>query len=148
MYDNARRADMVIDALLRSFEDTVRIQQQKKNKKACSSSTQASKELADEDFVTITSLMEGLGIDHNGSAERNAQYVMLPARFRNVQVVVKVTRELDVPDRDNPAFRKVLARNERFHEFGLQLFPQLLPLDERSGHRGRCRTGCDSVHNP
>ena len=130
MYDNARRADMVIDALLRSFEDTVRIQQQKKNKKACSSSTQASKELADEDFVTITSLMEGLGIDHNGSAERNAQYVMLPARFRNVQVVVKITRELDVPDRDNPTFREVLARNGRFHEFGTQLFTQLLPLDE------------------
>ena len=55
---------------------------------------------------------------------------MLPARFRNVQVVVKITRKLDVPDRDNPAFREVLARNGRFCEFGTQVFTQLLPLDE------------------
>ncbi len=55
---------------------------------------------------------------------------MLQAQFRNVQVVVKITCDLDVPDWDNAAFHELMARDGKLHEFGLQLFSQLLPFVE------------------
>ena len=39
-------------------------------------------------------------------------------------MVVKITSELDA------AFRELLARDGKLSEFGMQLFPQLLPFDE------------------
>ena len=125
MYDNAHRAKMVIDALLRAFEETARDQQMQS-----ASSASASQQLEADDLPLLTNVMDGLGIELDGPSERNDRFWIFRAKFRYVPVEVKVTNDLDVLDEDNAAFREVLAREWKFSEFGLQLFSQLLPFVE------------------
>jgi hypothetical protein len=106
MYDNAHRAKMVIDALLRAFEET-----EHNRRKQPASSASASQQL------------------------RNDRFSMFRAKFCNVPVEVKNTIDLDVHDGDNAAFREVLAREWKFREFGQQLFSQLLPFVGREKRR-------------
>ena len=125
MYDNAHRAKMVIDALLRAFEETARDQQMQS-----ASSASASQQLEADDLPLLSNVMDGLGIELDGPSERNDRFWIFRAKFRYVPVEVKVTNDLDVLDEDNAAFREVLAREWKFSEFGLQLFSQLLPFVE------------------
>ena len=112
MYDNAHRAEIVIEALLRAFEDTVE------------GSASESQQLLKDELPYLSGVMGGLGIELTGESESNGRFLMLWARFRHVSVVVKITHELDA------AFRELLARDGKLGEFGLQLYPQLLPFDE------------------
>jgi len=127
MYDNAHRAEIVLDALLRAFKETVKNQEQEKEL-ACSAS--ASQHLSEIDVTFVSTVMDGLGIRLRGTAEDHERFIMLRGEFRGVQVVIKVGKDLDVPPQDNPAFREVLARDGKQSEFGPQIFSQLLPLNE------------------
>ena len=124
MYDNAHRAEIVIEALLRAFEDTVEesVRNQRKRLGVCSASE--SQQLLKDELPYLSGVMGGLGIELTGESESNGRFLMLWARFRHVSVVVKITHELDA------AFRELLARDGKLGEFGLQLYPQLLPFDE------------------
>ena len=124
MYDNAHRAEIVIEALLRAFEDTVEesVRNQRKRLRVCSASE--SQQLLKDELPYLSGVMGGLGIELTGESESNGRFLMLWARFRHVSVVVKITHELDA------AFRELLARDGKLGEFGLQLYPQLLPFDE------------------
>ncbi len=114
---------------IRAFEKAV---EQTEQKQVCSASASqqlvgrasAIKELSEPDLAFLGSMMEGLawlGIDLNGEYESNGRFLIIQARFSEVSVVVKITCELDA------AFCELLAREG---EFGMQLFPQLLPFDE------------------
>ena len=129
MYNNKRRSEIVIAALMRASEEAV---EQRKQKQVCSASasqqlvgeTSASQELSDGDLGFVSSVMEELGIDVQGDSEIKGRFLIIRALFRGVSVVVKITCELDA------AFRELLARDGKYSEFGMQLFPQLLPFDE------------------
>jgi hypothetical protein len=127
MYDNAHRGEIVLEALLRAFKETVKNQEQEKEL-ACSAS--ASQHLSDSDVTILSNVMDGLGIHVRGTAEDHERFIMLQGEFRGVQVVIKIGKYLDVLPQDNPAFREVLARDGKVSEFGPQIFSQLLPLNE------------------
>ena len=129
MYNNKRRSEIVIAALIRAFEEAV---EQRKQKQVCSASASqqlvggasASQELSDSDLGFVCGVMEELGIVMQGESEIKGRFLIIRAQFREVSVVVKITSELDA------AFRELLARDGKLSEFGMQLFPQLLPFDE------------------
>jgi predicted O-linked N-acetylglucosamine transferase (SPINDLY family) len=73
MYANAHRAKSAIDALLHSFEETVRNQRKQKHPV---SSASASQQLVDDDLQFLSCVMEGLGIVLLGQSERNDRVLM------------------------------------------------------------------------
>ena len=134
MYDNSHRAEIVIEALLRAFDDKLAASRQR-NQLACSAS--ASQQLLASDMQSLCSIMEGLGIAVTGNPERSNRFFMLDATFRGVSVVVKISNDLDVQPEDNSAFREVLFRDGKFCEFGQQLTTQLLPfVENRASEEG------------
>jgi hypothetical protein len=132
MYDDAHRAKMAIDALLRAFEEAAHNQQ-----KQPASSASASQQLVDDDLPLLTSVIDGLGIELDGHSERNDRFSMFRAKFRNVPAEVKITNDLDVHDGNNTAFREVLASEWKFREFCLQLFLSCCRLSRLGSLRTR-----------
>jgi hypothetical protein len=95
----------------------------------CSAS---STQLSDTDLQSICSVMDGLGIAVQVlPCKITSRFVMFEGKFRGGTVVVKIGRELDATPQNNAAMREVLARDGKLGEFGLQLFAQLLPFNEK-----------------
>ena len=131
MYDVAHRAKMVMEALERAYKEMVSNQ-----RKQIASSAAAIGKISESDIQSLCDLMEGLGIQVNGSFEQQDQFLILPAEFRGVGVVVKIASEPDVCPNENAAFCEVLARDGKNCESGVQIFPWLLPYDEKRAIEG------------
>jgi predicted O-linked N-acetylglucosamine transferase (SPINDLY family) len=72
MYDNSHRAEIVIEALLRAFDDKLAASRQR-NQLACSAS--ASQQLLDSDMESLCCMMDGLGIAVTGNHERSNRFL-------------------------------------------------------------------------
>jgi hypothetical protein len=124
MYDNALRAKMVIEALVRAHRE--KLSEQKPEEVPSDPETLDMK----NDATRVTNVLDGLGIALTGSATTSEDFTTMPATFRGVEVVVKIANQLDPNPQANVVFREVLGRDGLLAEFGAQVWPRLMPLDE------------------
>jgi hypothetical protein len=125
MYDNTHRAEIVIEALLRAYDET---RQNQRQQPACSASET---QLSDTDVQSICAAMEGLGISVQGHSESTSRFAMFAAQFRNCPVVIKMGQD---PEDVNPVFRELVARDGRPGGFRKQLFAPLLQFNENQAN--------------
>ena len=125
MYDNTHRAEIVIEALLRAYDET---RQNQRQQPACSASET---QLSDTDVQSICAAMEGLGISVQGHYESTSRFAMFAAQFRNCPVVIKMGQD---PEDVNPVFRELVARDGRPGGFRKQLFAPLLQFNENQAN--------------
>jgi hypothetical protein len=126
MYDNALRAQMVIEALVRAYRE--KLSEQKQVEVPCDLETLD----MEKDQTRVTNFLESLGIALTGSATPSKDFTTMPATFRGVEVVVKITNQLNPHPQANVVFREVLGRDGQPAEFGAQAWPRLMPLVEIS----------------
>jgi hypothetical protein len=124
MYDNALRAKMVIEALKRAHREKHR--EQKSQEVPCDPETLD----MEKDQTRVTNFLDVLGIALTGSATTSEDFTTIPATFRGVEVVVKIANQLNPHAQANVVFREVLARDGLLAEFGTQVWPRVMPLDE------------------
>ena len=124
MYDNAHRAKIVIEALLRAYTDKLSEQRKKQ------ASSASARLLLDTDLQPLTDSMHSLGIEVQGSAVINELVSTIPATFRGVEVEIKIANQLDARPEDNVLYLELLGRDWHSVEYGCHVWPQLLPLVE------------------
>ena len=82
------------------------------------------------DETRVTDFLDGLGIALTGSVTTSEDFTTIPAKFRGVEVVVKIANQLNPLPQKNVVFREVLGRDGLLAEFGAQVWPRLVPLNE------------------
>ena len=123
IYDHELRARMVIEALLRAYNDMLLSESR----------------LSDDDIDSLANALDGLGIAVEGTADRNQPVVMMPATFRGVSVDVKISKQRE------PCFLELLAREWRDSEYGLQMWARLFPLFENRAYEPGADTELDVI---
>ena len=124
MYDNAKRAQMVINALVGAYRD--KLSEQNQEEVPCDPETLDMK----IDETRVIDFLDGLGIALTGSVTTSEDFTTIPAKFRGVEVVVKIANQLNPLPQKNVVFREVLGRDGLLAEFGAQVWPRLVPLNE------------------
>ena len=124
MYDNAERAQMVIKALVGAYRD--KLSEQKQEEVPCDPETLH----MTIDETRVIDFLDGLGIALTGSVTTSEDFTTIPAKFRGVEVVVKIANQLNPLPQKNVVFREVLGRDGLLAEFGAQVWPRLVPLNE------------------
>jgi predicted O-linked N-acetylglucosamine transferase (SPINDLY family) len=128
MYDNAKRAKSVINALLSGYNKKRSEQQEKQLIEQKNIALQ--REFSEQDITDFAAVLHSLGVETVGSLKRNDLTSMIPAKFRGVNVTVIFANQLDMDPANNPLFREVVGRDFISHEFGVQIWPEFLPFDE------------------
>jgi hypothetical protein len=123
MYNNARRAQLILSALREFYEDKFS-QQQLTNT--------TDNQLKEADMLALEQPLALLGIQLMGVADfsDSKRVVCVQAEFRGVSVILKLDTQLNPQANDNAMLKEILARDYTSNKFGLQTHPQQLPFDE------------------
>jgi hypothetical protein len=122
MYDNGHRAKAVLEGLRKAYNEKL-----SEDQLALCNSDQV---LSTEDMQDLSMKLSALGIMLKGSVQPNKHTTTFPATFRGVEVEVRIGNLLNAEPQENCIFRELLGRDWISPGFGMQVWPQIVSLDE------------------